>query len=176
MDKPVQADSAAANKLLQLAAELGITLLCKFIPWSGDGEPTLRWSVQLLVGGEHILTSPYTAGCGHCPSYKPGPLSVDEWETVKYECRSGRRYGRYGPHGATRAIDPNFSDVLSAIARDADAITYANFEDWAEAHGMDDDSRKAESMYKECLAIGLALQSTIGYENIERLWKTSAEY
>jgi hypothetical protein len=52
----------------------------------------------------------------------------------------------------------NLSDVLFSLLMDA---TEETFEDWASEFGFDTDSRKAEKMWKDCVATHKSLTSTV---------------
>lgn len=69
---------------------------------------------------------------------------------------------------ARRSSPPNPLEILHAIALDAQAINMT-FEEWASDFGYDSDSRKAEAIYKECIASGKKLQSILTPAQIEEI-------
>ena len=66
--------------------------------------------------------------------------------------------------------------VVWSLLNDARAIDYACFEDWADDYGYDSDSRKAEKIYNDCLAIGLKLRAGLGENLMEKLRDTLLDY
>ena len=154
------------------AAELGLTLKAVFVPWSqsrnaGEKRPSLNWSITLHKGSQR-LTTDYMAGSGHCPSYKQGTLMVHEADMIRRECETGQ--------SRIRPIAPELADVLHSLASDADVIHYPGFEQWAADTGYDADSRKAESIYRACLATALKLRAMLGNEGLERLREACRDY
>lgn len=72
--------------------------------------------------------------------------------------------------------EPAIEDVLSCLASDASGIeNNDNFEDWPGEYGYDDDSRKAECVYKACVDSHFNLKSSM-YDAIykELLWDTES--
>lgn len=63
---------------------------------------------------------------------------------------------------------PDAIEILNCIARDGDALD-ATFEDWAAEFGYDQDSRKAEKIYRACQDNALRLKKILSAENIEIL-------
>lgn len=124
-----------------------------WIPWDGCQPYRLRWTITLRVGGRAVRTCEFSAGIGHAPSY-PAQVAYDE-------CRTGLHKGN--------PIQPQLRDVVYSLAMDARALDYASFEDWAGDFGLDTDSRKAEAMYRECLACGVQLRAALGSEDFGRL-------
>jgi hypothetical protein len=114
---------------------------------------------------------------GYAPSYTQGRLSVDQDAAIRWECEHGKRaqgtgrslYGR-------KQITPETLDVLAALVMDASVLDCDDFEDWASDLGYDTDSRTAEAIYRECLAIALKLRNGIGDGNLEALRELFADY
>lgn len=69
---------------------------------------------------------------------------------------------------------PTVCDVLQSLVWDA---SYADepFESWCEYGGHDTDSRKAERIYKACVAIRFGLRDLFGQELFDRLQEELAE-
>jgi hypothetical protein len=164
----------ARNELEDFVKAHKITLDARFIPWSmsrnaGNDNPSLNWKFDLLIDGRTIIRDlDYSAGCGHCKSYKQGDRSIFQSNNVEHECETGKH------HGYTHKLD--VVDVLYSLGSDADVLNYSSFEDWADAIGYDTDSRKAEKMYHECLKIALALRGSIGDAGLTELAEASADY
>jgi hypothetical protein len=67
-------------------------------------------------------------------------------------------------------------DVLACLASDASALDCASFEEWAADLGYDTDSRKAETVYRACVACGLALRSMFGDAGLAELREITKEW
>lgn len=67
--------------------------------------------------------------------------------------------------GSAHKGNPVIADVLNCLHLDAScAINSGSFEDWADDLGYDSDSRKAEKVYRSCLATADALLELFGGE------------
>lgn len=168
---------------------LGLTMTAAFVPYSlsrnAKSAPkltdlSLNWKVTIHHKGREVLTTDYTAGCAHCPSYKangqyirPNHVSVDVFETIRAECETGRNR-RMTPPGLP--ITPNITDVFASLALDADAIDHPTFESWASDLGYDPDSRKAEATYRACLETGLKLRAALGDDGLRQLREAFQDY
>lgn len=178
-----------ATEIESVAEQLGITMECKFVPFSqsrnaGEKSPSLNWKVTLRVGGRDMLTTDYTAGCGHCPAYKAdvkvagGRNSILRDELIRDECEKGKSIKFQGDYVRTYgpAILPNLADVLHSLASDADVLDHGTFEEWAHSYGYDIDSRKAEGIYRVCLEIALKLRSGLGEQGLATLREAVQDY
>lgn len=172
----------------RLTEEFGIFVSSEFVPFSKsrnakkDAEPSemsLNWKVTVRYCSTYpfapenakreMLTTDYTAGIAHCPSYKQNTRWTLEYAAViALECETGRkaRPVGYKPYALTLTghdqVQPEAADVVYSLIMDSDVIEYATFEDWADSIGFDTDSRKAEQTYRACLEIGLRLRSALG--------------
>lgn len=177
--------------ILAWAERHGVAMSAQFVPFSqsrnkGEKSPSLNWRVTLSRNGRDILTTDYSAGCGHCPSYGP-QFGADSYaknrETrarVMHECETGRACGKYyhnigySPNGAP--ILPEFDSVLWSLSMDSSVIDAGGFEQWADDLGYDTDSRKAEATYRECLDIALKLRAALGDEALRELAEAGQDY
>lgn len=175
----------SATEINDVAANLGLTMEAKFIPWSlsrnaGEKQPCLNWKVTLIHQGRRILTTDYMAGCAHCPSYKQADKSVDGNEAVRLECETGRRstITGGGPRTMTgsQPLMPVLADVLSSLASDASAIDSGSFESWASDFGYNTDSLEAERIYLACVDIGLKLRAALGEDGLKALHEACQDY
>lgn len=163
------------DRIEQTARDLGLSLTFEFIPWSqsrnrGQPERSLNWHVVVRHAGTHVvLATQYSAGIGHCPSFKWSDASSWRAERVAQECETGRM-----DTGAK--IEPATAAVLYSLVSDSEALDYPSFEAWADALGCDDDSREAERVYCACLDVGLRLRSAIGDVGLTRLREACADY
>ena len=76
----------------------------------------------------------------------------------------------YGHNGKA----PKAADILDCLASDAASYDNArSFEDWASEFGYDEDSRKAERIFKACGKQAIKLKRFLGEPAYERLlWDT----
>lgn len=157
-------------------AALGIEYRAVFVPLSqsrnaGGERPTINWRVYLSRNGAALDTD-YMQGSG----YIPLPAGVNYRtvygdELIRGACESGRA-GHFGQ----KLKAPTLRDVLFCLIADAGAIDAASFEDWAADYGYDPDSRAAERIYNECLALGLKLRRLIGDAGIATLREAFQDY
>lgn len=186
--------------LESVVADLGLTISAVFVAWSDSrnakADPTprdycLNWWVSLIgkVGTDHgrvILTTDYQAGHGHIPRRKaaqwPDRWSMDNFKALQRICETGRSNISLIPRGSNLfktwkgVIQPKALGVIHSLVMDADAVGYAGFEDWAENCGFDTDSRKAETIYNQCLDHALKLRNALGNDDFERLQAAASEY
>ncbi len=166
-------------------SELGLTISSKFVPWSQsrnykpNGKVTdrsLNWLVTLSKDGREFLTTDYSAGIAHCPSYKSIHLTVLDAEKIEFETEQGKR--AIGDHYIFngKPILPNTKDVLYSLLMDSSVLDYSSFEQWASDSDYDIDSRKAETIYNACLSIALKLRNGIVEDGLERLRVAFQDY
>jgi hypothetical protein len=184
-----------AQEIETLAAQMGLSLKTEFVPFSrsrnkGEKSPSLNWKVTLWKGlagpavplpsieAHAILTTDYSAGCAHCPSYEQGNNNAPRAVAVDAECETGYAHSIMGMNTRKtgKRIAPSFADVLYSLVMDAGVIDYGNFEEWASAFGCDIDSRTAEHTYRSCLEIALKLRNGIGEEALAKLREAFTDY
>ncbi|MBR1173879.1 hypothetical protein JQ617_07930 [Bradyrhizobium sp. KB893862 SZCCT0404] len=179
----------AKTEAMAAIEAMGLRVSSKFIPWSqsrnkGEAHPSLNWEVTLHKGEQAIVSTLYSAGCAHCPSYSHGDKPERRW-MIAYECehgfralgvRWGSRPEAYGATNAKNAIEPNAIDVVHSLVMDADVLDMGGFEDWASNYGYDTDSRKAERTYQACLAIALKLRFALGDAALKTLQEAFQDY
>jgi hypothetical protein len=164
------------EKECDIIDRLGITLTFKFIPFSQScnkeqKNPSLNYLITLQKSGKDFLTTNYSMGCGHCPSYHKGKLSIDEWDEIKLECEYGRKIKVLASGNILKGkeIKPDIKDVLYSILSDSSVLDFGTFEEWADCMEYDSDSRKAEKIYRNCLEIGLKMRNGIGEDGLKKL-------
>lgn len=149
-------DSRNPRDAMQAAmTALKLTIDSAFVPWSqsrnkAEKHKSLNWRVTLKRDGREILTTDYSAGIAHAPSYP--------------------KLGRGTP------ILPDSLDVLHSLISDSDVLDAGGFESWASDFGYDADSRKAESIYRACLDIALKLRAGIGEAGLATLREAAIDY
>lgn len=133
--------------------------------------PFFKWEVVLTKGSYTVYDGPCSMGIAHVEGVFPGTLkgyvfSMDMWGAVEELYRSGQtRYrSQLGQLTLTRceARPPDLLSVLWSCLMDSSALDYPTFEDWARDFGYDEDSRKAEKIYRQCLNDAAVLGSTLG--------------
>lgn len=182
----------AAQNIRAFMARHKLTIEAVFVPFSksrnakpAKGEKewlSLNWRVTLLRDGRKVMETDYSQGSGHCPADKVDARKMGKGakgEMIKHECETGRTARRVHENapifsGPAIALDP--VPVLASLAMDSDVIDHPSFESWAGEFGYDADSRKAESVYRACLEIALALRSAIGDTALTELREIASEY
>lgn len=171
----------------------GITVTSVFVPYSrsrnaAEGWQSLNWRVTVLKSGREVLTTDYSAGIAHCPTYKnppkfPGSGKVDIYsrdKRVNEEIESGRACtGFFENLGAVKRgtkIEPDACDVLYSLVSDYGVIDCGGFDDWAAEFGFSTDSRKAEAMYRACLETALKMRGAFGEDTMTALREAFADY
>jgi len=71
--------------------------------------------------------------------------------------------------GSAHTKPPTVADVLYCILSDASARHHGSFEDWAQEYGFDEDSRKAEQIYRRCLKTAEDMVDCFGEDTICQL-------
>jgi len=157
----------------------GIEYGAEFVPFSksrfaAEPRPCLNWRVTLKRGSTS-LTTDYMQGSGHIPKtflatagYSPSTIAGAE--RIRFICETGRT--PYGP----RLAPPLLRDVLHALLMDLSALDSPTFEEWAADAGYDTDSRKAEAIYRECVALALKLRAMLGDVALAQLREAFQDY
>jgi len=175
-----QIEEKPAERMARVIRHLGLTVKSEFIPFtkSRNAEekfPSLNWRVTLVRHGRDVLTTDYSAGCAHCPSYKQGARWTLEYDAIiRGECELGRALVKYSRPGVK--IEPDAIDVVHSLAMEADTLDHATFESWAGDLGYDADSREAEKTYRACLESALKLRSALGDDGLRQLREACQDY
>lgn len=175
--------------LQQAMSDLGVTVDSVFVPWSKSRsfkagarvtERSLNWRVTVKHNGRDVLTTDYTAGIGHAPSYKQGVhMSLDAEAALKHETEKGtiaKPSANLGHVFSGKPITCDACDVVYSLLSDGGAIDFPSFEAWAREYGYDVDSRKAEATYRACVEIGLALRASLGDSGLAKLQQACEGY
>lgn len=168
---------------LDLISRLGLKVESTYKPHGKTpdkygGQDYLCWDVRLLHRGRLVVETEYSAGQGHCPSYRQGKLSIDERKRIELECKYGKHVREFSPsHFRTdKPIIPDTLDAVSCLLSDASALNCPSFESWADELGMDTDSRRVEQTYRQCLDIGLRLRAALGEQGLKELREYFQDY
>lgn len=169
-----------------VVAKYGLTVESVFVPFSqsrnanaGEKFPSLNWRVTLKQHGRTILTTDYSAGCAHAPSYNQR-MDYDTRQLVNKECESGYACKQMYTMGhiqsmKNKPILPDSYDVIYSLLLDSEVLYHDSFESWAGEFGYDEDSRHAESLYNECIKIALKFRQ-IGESTIAELRDAYQDY
>lgn len=174
-----------ARKPSDIVQDLGLSITSEFVPFSKSRNAkswrSLNWVVTLYRNGKPVLVSNYSAGVAHCPGYsRYRANSPDQKLAIDFEIENGFAADVF-PSGyamklAGYPVLPDLVNIVSSILTDSEVIEYSSFEEWANSVGYDADSRKAESIYRECLRIGLGLRSAFGDSELLRLRESFQDY
>lgn len=175
--------------LANVMAHLALTVESEFVPWSKSRsfkaganirERNLNWKITLLHKGQKVITTDYSAGIAHCPSYpKNGRITTDIATQLESETERGKqtKIGGFTGHAFLGdTLKPDACDVMYGLLVDAEAIDHPSFEDWASSFGYDTDSRKAEACYRACLETALAIRAAIGEVGLTMLREACQDY
>jgi len=154
------------SRIAQLEA-LGFAMTSTYVPVSkadlerGLLTSRLKWNVVVTYKGREVYTGKYEMGVAYITPKVPMRLSLEDAEHLT-ACLLGQQTI---PRGWGRPkfslIPPELDYVMWSLIQDASVIDYPDFESWAPELGFDSDSRKAEKIYNECLAIALRMNSVI---------------
>lgn len=161
-DQPATAETYTRD----LIEAHGVNYRAEFVPQSqsrnaGDKHRRLNWRVT-IAKGERALTFPYTQGTGFLPKLPPGTFTPGYPARVTlHDAAILDSFAETGAWEHHKVKPPTFADVLYCLLSDAYALECDGFEDWADEHGYDPDSRKAEAIYKECMETAFFLRSIL---------------
>jgi len=174
-----------ARETLQTAIDsLGLTVRAEFVPWSRSRNAmrknrSLNWRVTLIRDGRDVLTTDYSVGIGHCPSYRniPGSVhSLDKAAAIERETELGKEYRNKLGIYSGNPILPDTCDVVHSFVVDSDVLNYARFEEWASDHDVNPDSRAGEATYRASLELALALRNGVGEAGLAALTEACRDY
>lgn len=178
-------------KINEYLNQKGIKVESVFVPFSqsrnkGDKNMSLNWVVTIKKNDRVILSTDYSAGIGHCPSYVQGKkLTVDYFSLLQYECEKGKIAGSFSyalnsvvpPVNEKKrgSINPDSLDVIYSLLLDSGVLNFSSFESWADEFGYNEDSREVEKLYNECLKIALKFNQ-LGESTISELRELFQDY
>lgn len=162
--------------LNQFIESLKINYTAVFVPFSASrnfkesprvSDLSVNWKIEIKSENNRvILKTDYQEGIGlHFKTAVSfgNRTTVDEYNRIKLAVESGNKTG------FKRLKQPELVDVLYCLVSDSSVLECSGFEEWSDDLGFDTDSRKAEKIYKECIKIGLKLNSIIGACKLEQL-------
>lgn len=146
----------------ELGANVSIVATYKGRETNEDGWEHDAWTVTLTYQGRTYKDIAYRMGTGHSKPYPTAKVRADleSW-------RLQQEQKRWEP------TPPTASSVIDSLLLDVSGLDQ-RFEDWATDYGFDEDSRKAERFYNECLKVLPRLRALLGsdfdrFERAERL-------
>jgi hypothetical protein len=162
-------------------ADLGLAIKTKFIPFSqsrnaNDKHPTLNYKATLIYKGREVLTTDYSMGCAFVPGYQDRHM---QRLLLEQSCETG--YVWKIIEGDTllptkEPILPDAVDVIYSLVMDGEVLDTGGYEEWADEHGYDVNSRKGEATYCACLDIALRLRASLGDEVMSTLRELFVDY
>lgn len=107
------------------------------------------------------------------PNMEDSRYPMNHWKVTLRRSNPRRQMTVLFSTGLGISGQPDADDVLNCIISDAAGIENAQgFEDWASEYGYDEDSRKAERIYKACQREARKLSQFLGDEYDDALWDT----
>lgn len=193
-----------AGKRAEIIAREKLTIEAVFVPWSQSrnaGKKTerkftdttpvldmsLNWKIRLKHNGREIITTDYSAGCGHIPDYRFQEKSKAYHDYILSVCEIGKyisipknadmfRYLNNSFLKALRIKPPDSESVLYSLIMVSSVLDAGGFDNWSEDLGYDTDSREAEKIYKACLEIALKIRAGLGDKVITELQDAFTDY
>lgn len=165
----------------RIIESLGLTLTCKYNTKvvQDPKNPRLNWMCT-LSRGKRSFDAEFHQGYA---LIKGLPKTKDIYlqkEMIRLICETGYMHEILEPwqrpvRSNKRVTEPLLKEVLYYLCLDAQVLNYATFEEWANEYGYEEDNRKAEALYRECITQSLKLSNLIGSTTIESLNDAYAE-
>ena len=125
-----------------------------------------------------LLNAYYTAVktgvLGYPVAYKETQNSSNYGDMLRFDHQQGER--KHPGFKSDLCHYVTLSDVMYSLCMDSSALDYPKFEEWAREFGFDEDSRKGEQTYAECVRIGLSMARGLGYQQLEQLREIFSGY
>lgn len=163
----------------------GLEYSAVFVPFSHsrnatDTDPSLNWKVTVSAGRQTITTD-YMQGIGHLPEFTHKKETAGDRAYYRECAEAGRYCPKRKQWGSVRPMieaipAPSLKDVMYSLIGDSDVLEFACWADWADEFGYDEDSRKAEAIYQDCMKIALVLRAMLGNARLELLRKAFQDY
>lgn len=175
-----QGRSAAAKvALAQTVAEAGAEFFADFVPMSksrnaGEKTLTINWRVGFRFVDKWQRGSvvfDYQQEIGHLPAVYRDTKKVGSPNSLHRVGLERQAVENGKVPGWPSVVTPTLADVMWSLAMDADVRDYPTFEEWAAETGYDEDSRKAERIYKAAMEQTQRLGCFFGWTTWDRLCK-----
>lgn len=124
-----------------------------------------HWLCELRKGGKTVYTGQYSAGLAHCTKAPKHGMAVYK---VPMNAKIARTFKPFGSlsvadtEGFVIPTAPTLKQYLYCLQSDANVGEYLLFEDFASEFGYDEDSRKAEAVWRACQKIRGGLMKILG--------------
>lgn len=169
--------------LADVIAAHGVSVRAEFVPFSKsrnakEKHRSLNWRVTLVHNGRDIITTDYSAGEGHCPSYKQNQRrTLDVDEALRHETEKGAAWMvRRSYQVGGKPILPDAASVVASLLLDSSVLDASSFEEWAEDLGHDPDSRAHEKIYRACLVVALKVRNNLPAATLAALTEAARDF
>ena len=156
---------------------LGLTLTVVNGPFPQCGKdnwPAIQFTIRLDFASRHVIETDYSLGIGHVKIRGASPLAMrltpDEtsmlsaWQQKPFADFKDKRLQAAVACklAVVQKLRPSLPDVVYSLFSDgACYFSGQSFESWAVDYGYDADSRKAETTYRACMAVGQKLMAGV---------------
>lgn len=146
--------------------------------------PQLHWMIH-LTSGKQTMKVEYSEGCAHVYGYQQFHKTKYDHRRhdrrIRQTCETGELY-KFFTHSDTpyetgkKQPQPLLINVLYCLAQDASVMNSRCYEEWASDYGYDEDSRKGEKIYRQCLEQTKNLERVLGRMTLEKLQELYQDY
>jgi hypothetical protein len=165
---------------------IAIELISGPVPYVTSDWQGIGYIIKVMNNGEEILTTDYRIGIGHVNIKGNRGFNLTRDEMQFLEVWRSKPFANFKNKqlqtkiacklAKAQKVTPKADDVIYSLLSDSDAIDYPTFDDWADSMGYDKDSRKAESIYRACLYIGLKMRVALGDKGLADLREEFQDY
>jgi len=177
------------KKISSVLKSMGISIKSEFIPWSKAKEKdynkdakfsSLNWNVTLYKNDVKIFTTEYNEGQGHCPANETENVGYNLKKMIEKECETGFEtwYGNsmdWVNINKKKPILPNMVSFVWCILSDANSGR-DDFHDFCGNFGYDEDSRRAEAIWKACVETAAKIYSSFTTDELNTLEELYQDY
>lgn len=113
------------------------------------------------------MTTYYSMGCAHNKRKRrkgvnPESHSHEYYQLADYKDDKNLRLSSELVIKYFVPTVPKCCDILNCLVMDADVLNYPTYEEWGLEFGYDEDSRKGEKIYRDCIQNALKLRNLFG--------------
>lgn len=173
-----------SNEIKQVLADIGFEFKCEYVPYSiakevdpfASDRPCKYWAVEVVLKGRKLKGRHYfkQGVAVERLAWRYGQMleSLEKGLEIKYPGKYDLRNLFGKAFEAPDAVDLAYSIVLDCLH----SLQYDSFEDWATTYGYDEDSRKAEKIYKHLRDYGVMFNNRLTAEEKADLFNAYEEY
>lgn len=170
----------------EFALPENVKMTFKFIPFSqsrmkNEKYRSFNYIVTVWKNDKEVLTTEYTMGYGHSPSYtkRTNDKYIDKL-IENMETETGRQckksfHNSVTPISHTKHITPKPLDVWYSLLDDYNVLNYT-FDDFCSEFGYSTDSIKAKETYDSCVKIAIQLKSFFGDSFLQEQYEQFLDY